>query len=90
MCTPVALHMYHQERNQGQTTAALAGSLDPVIGKIMCAAPVCTFNFDGMSDDEGINNDERNWHQWERVIWIATKLSAHSASQNCLPFGNTR
>ena len=51
--------MFRQERNKGQTTAALAGSLDPVIGKIICAAPAPThtYYFDAMSDNEGTNDE---------------------------------
>ena len=58
MCTPAALLMFSQERYKGQTTAALAGSLDPFIGKIICAAPARTSYIDAMSDNEGSNNHD--------------------------------
>ncbi len=46
-------------KNKGQTTAALAGSLDPVIGMIMCAAhaPTRTSYFDAMSANKGSNDE---------------------------------
>ena len=51
--------MFCQERSKGQTTAALAGSLDPVIGKIICAAPMPTRTsyFDAMSNNKGSNDE---------------------------------
>jgi len=49
--------LLRQERNKGQTTEA--GSLDPVIGKIICAAPppTCKSYFDAMRDKEGSNDE---------------------------------
>ena len=60
MCTPAVLLMFHQDRNKGQATAALASSLVSVIGKIICAAPSrgCTSYFDAMSDIEGSNDGQ--------------------------------